>query len=369
MKKNSSGLTTRTGSFAKGHAVVIGISNYQNINALPEAVLNDARDVAAVLTSRDYCGYEEQNLHLMLDEDATLIRIREALRKVTSASRPEDTVLIFFSGHGTVVNGPDGPLSAILPVECDLGVLNDTSLCEPELSESLQGILAQRLLVFIDACHSGGASSLKTQQPSESQTLGYSEKLLGQLAQGVGRVIIASSRANETSLVYHGERNSVFTGQLLEALRGQGHTTGDGLIRVFEIFNHVCKTVKGRVPGRQHPVFKANDVEDNFPVALDRGGTKNVLPGTDRATTMETWERIVAVMSDLYPLGPKDQEIWDRAGGDLSRINLSGTGREKWFRALRTLRQGGGGKAIQLNSLIAAALEDFPHHPELVTFS
>ena len=140
-------------------------------------------------------------------------------------------------------------------------------LCEPELSEKLRSIPARRLVVIIDACHSGGVSSFKKHKPLGSLILGYTEKSLGRLAQGAGRVLIASSRASETSLVLDGERNSVFTRHLLEALRGQGRTSGDGLIRVFEIFNHVSETVKRTVPGRQHPIFKASDLEDNFPVA------------------------------------------------------------------------------------------------------
>ena len=67
-----------TGDFAPGHAVVIGVANYRNVRPpLPEAVLNDARDVAAVLTSNVYCGYEPRDVHLLLDGDATLARIRK----------------------------------------------------------------------------------------------------------------------------------------------------------------------------------------------------------------------------------------------------------------------------------------------------
>ena len=73
----------------------------------------------------------------------------------------------------------------------------------------------------------------------------------------------------------------MFTSHLLNALRGQAWTRRDGLIRVFEIFNHVSEMVKRQVPGQQHPVFKASDLEDNFPVALDRGGVKSTPPRLD----------------------------------------------------------------------------------------
>ena len=154
---------------------------------------------------------------------------------------------------------------------------------------------------------------------------------------------------------------------LLDALRGKTRTNGDGVIRVFEIFNHVAKMVKREVPGRQHPTFKASGLEDNFPVALDQGGVKSGAPATVSRTVPEVWNQLENLLPDLYPAGPTDQEIWARAGGDPSRLRLNETGRASWFAALRTLRLGGGGSRIRKESLIRAALEDYPHHLELVT--
>ena len=354
-----------TGSFATGHAIVIGVANYRHGSPLPGAVLNDAQDVAAVLKANEYCGYDERNVHLLLDGDATLERIRAALASVAAASGPDDTVVIFFSGHGANLGDPADPESALLPVECDPRTLDTTSLSEPEFSAALQRFAAQRLLVLIDACHSAGAGSFKAAQAAEPPALGYSEKSLGRLAQGTGRVLIASSRASEESLVFSNNSNSVFTSHLLNALRGQAWTRGDGLIRVFEIFNHVSEMVKRQVPGQQHPVFKASDLEDNFPVALDRGGVKSTPPPPGSAADPDIWSQLGDMMPDLYPAGPTDQEIWVRAGGDPSRLHLNDTGRVAWFKALRTLRRGGGGSGIRRETLIRAALEDYPHHPAL----
>ena len=354
-----------TGSFATGHAVVIGVANYRNASPLPDAVLNDARDVAAVLRANEYCGYDERNVQLLLDGDATLVRIRAALASVGRTSGPDDTVVIFFSGHGARLGDPADPESALLPVECDARKLGTTSLSEPEFSAALQQFAAQRLVVLIDACHSAGAGSFKGNRAGEPPALGYSEKSLGRLAQGTGRVLIASSRASEKSLVFSNARNSVFTSHLLDALRGQAWTRGDGLIRVFEIFNHISEMVNRQVPGRQHPVFKANDLEDNFPVALDRGGVKSAPSPPAFAADPDVWNQLGQIMPELYPAGPMDQEIWARAGGDPSRLHLNDTGRVAWFKALRTLHRGGGGSGIRRETLIRAALEDYPQHHAL----
>lgn len=356
-----------TGDFATGHAIVIGVANYRNVSRLPEAVLNDARDVAAVLKSNAYCGYDARNVHLLLDGDATLERIREVLALVAEASEPDDTVVIFFSGHGACLGDPADPESALLSVECDTRKLGTTSLSEAEFSSALQRFVVQRLLVFIDACHSGGAGSFKSRREGELPGLGYSEKSLGRLAQGTGRVLIASSRASEESIVFSNARNSVFTSHLLDALHGRARTSGDGVVRVFEIFNHISEMVKRDVPGCQHPIFKASDLEDNFAVALNRGGAKTDAPVSGFGAAPEVWSQLEELMPGLYPAGPTDQEIWARAGGDPSRLHLNDTGRVAWFKALRMLRRGGGGAGISREKLVGTALEDYPHHPVLDT--
>lgn len=69
--------------------------------------------------------------------------------------------------------------------------------------------------------------------------------------------------------------------------------------------------------------------------------------------------------ADLYPQGPADRSIWERAGGDPSRIQVTGIGRWAWWEALRVLARGGGGANISLSRLVAVMLEDYPGNPAL----
>jgi hypothetical protein len=352
--------------FEGGHALVVAIATYSRVSPLPSAVINDAREIAAVLTSPAHCGYDPKNVTVLLDTQSTLETLRRELASLASRAKPTDTVIIFFSGHGARLGNPADPESALIPVDCDPANLSSTIMSEAEFSAALARIPAQRLVVLVDACHSGGASSFKAVDDILSPNLGFSEKSLDRLARGSGRVLIASSRASETSLVLAGATNSLFTEHLVGALRGGAKTHGDGLIRIFEVFNYVAEKVRGAAPGRQHPIFKASDLEDNFAVALNRGGTKSPADVTAPRIACGARRQLEEVLADLYPFGPQDQEIWIRAGGDLSRLRLSGSGRANWFAALRTLRQGGGGIDISQTSLIEVALSDFPHHPDLL---
>lgn len=67
----------------------------------------------------------------------------------------------------------------------------------------------------------------------------------------------------------------------------------------------------------------------------------------------------------LYPTGPTEKGIWERAGGDLAVITLGGTGRSMWWAALRELDQGGGGPSITMASLIAEMRHDYPNNETL----
>ncbi|WP_138468681.1 caspase family protein [Poseidonocella sp. HB161398] len=353
--------------FSGGHALLVAVASYPKVSSLPTAVINDAREVSAVLASSAHCGYDPKNVTTLLDSEATLEAIRRELGALANRAKPDDTVMIFFSGHGARLGNPNDPESALLPVDCDPGDVTATVLLETEFSSLLADIKVQRLVVFIDACHSGGAGSFKA--VGNIASLGFSEKSLDRLAQGIGRVLIASSRASETSLVLAGASNSLFTEHLVGALRGAARTHGDGLIRIFEIFNYVAEKVRGAVPGRQHPIFKASNLEDNFPVALDQGGAKGIAADQNPAVSGGIWRELEEILVDLYPAGPLEQEIWARAGGDVSRLRLSGTGRASWFAAIRTLRQGGGGAHISQDTLVQAVLQDYPHHHALTQMS
>jgi uncharacterized caspase-like protein len=124
------------------------------------------------------------------------------------------------------------------------------------------------LLVIFDSCHSGGAADPKA--PGDLAH-GLSEDYYAGLAQGRGRVVMASSLPEEESLILRGAANSLFTTHLLEALRGAGPTLGDGYVRVFDLFRHVARQVPAqarRVYRQQTPIFKATAMDEDFAVAL-----------------------------------------------------------------------------------------------------
>jgi metacaspase-1 len=356
--------------YPQGHALLIGVANYQKISNLPVAILNDASDIAETLSSPKYCGYAPANVVTLLDESATRLAVLKGLDDLAARADSGDTVCVFFSGHGGVVGSPGNEKSVLATVDCDITDIESTSISSDELSAAFSQIKAERFLVFIDACHAGGAAISKGFTDGKGHELksGYSQDTFAKLAVGRGRALMASCRADEQSYAFTGVRNSVFTTVLLAGLRGAADKNISGFIKVFDLFNYVSEEVPKLKPDVQHPIFKADDLEVNFAVALSQGGTKSTDSPENTRVSQEgsPWLVLEEVLVDLYPFGPRDQEVWSRAGGDLSRLQFHPTGHAAWHAALRALRQGGGGKNISFGSLLRTAKEDFSNHPQLM---
>ena len=260
--------------FKSGYALLIGIANYPKIRKLPKIVLDDAMDLSALLRSPDRCGYLGNHVRLLCDSQADADGIRTGFKWLRGVCGQGDTALVFISSHGGRVERGSQAGNYLLPYDCNPSRLKETAITGTELTDLMRKVQAQRLVALFDFCYSGGTGDTK----GDTQLFplakgGWDKDTYQQLAQGTGRVIMASSRPDEESLILRGMDNSLFTHFLLEALRGKAFSRGDGLIRVFDIFHYIADNI--RIHGRQHPIFKASDLEDNFPVALWSGGKES----------------------------------------------------------------------------------------------
>lgn len=70
---------------------------------------------------------------------------------------------------------------------------------------------------------------------------------------------------------------------------------------------------------------------------------------------------LVNQLATLYPQGPEQDDIWKRAGGDVSVLINYASRKSQWFNAIEKLYLGGGGKNISVTSLINEIKEDYPN--------
>jgi hypothetical protein len=254
------------------HALAIGVSRYRRVTQLP--AVHDAQDVAATLADRDMCAYPAERVTTLLEEAATRSAVLAALDDLAARATPASTVLVYFSGHGGRIAGADEESSCFLiPVDGDDATdeaLARTAISDAELSAKLRAIPARRLTVILDCCRASGLAQprdvrLRAELPASALSL---------LASGQGRAVLAASGSDGRSYVRPGERNGIFTRHLLDGLRGRSGGSG-GMVRICDLFHYVQQQVAAEYPS-QRPVFKA-ELEENYPIALFRGGTTPVL--------------------------------------------------------------------------------------------
>jgi uncharacterized caspase-like protein len=294
----------------------------------------------------------------LTDGEATTPKILNALSEHASKLEEDEPFLFFFSGHGERVNTPDGVRSYLLSHEADLDDFDNTALRDDELLKYLSLLSSHRQIVILDACHSGGIGTLKSAR-RHAAPKGIGEFDPGVLSSGRGRVMMMSCRPDETSIIIGGARNSVFSASLLGGLNGKARIKEDGTIGVMDLFSFVSEDVPKNAA--QHPIFKADQLEGNFSMAR--------APAVSEQTEVNdspSPANIVNLLSELLPLGPLQNETFSRAGGDLSRLSISGNGVSQWHHVVSLVTRGGGG--IGMRDLLQTIATDFPLNERLARY-
>ena len=146
--KAISDLSHKSGKLGTYHAVIIGIQNYDDPK-IPdlETPLNDARAVAQILEEK--YGF---TVELLLDGQATRNDIYQKLRDVASDTKPEDSVLIYYAGHGDLDRQYDD--GCWIPVD---GKSGDpvTYLDNIFVKKVMRSMQAKHVLLISDSCYSG----------------------------------------------------------------------------------------------------------------------------------------------------------------------------------------------------------------------
>ena len=84
-----------------------------------------------------------------------------------------------------------------------------------------------------------------------------------------------------------------------------------------------------------------------------------------KVSTDSVYSELTRIAVKLYAKGPEDNDIWKRAGGEISKLHNHKTREDNWRNAVDLLRNGGGGKEISVKSLIKEMIEDHPNNTEL----
>lgn len=234
-------------------AVVIGISTYTAMPAL-NYTDDDAYQMYAFLKSPEGGALDDDHISILIDEAATLSRIKYTMEEVFSRAGPEDLIMLYYSGHGYE--------DAFLPIDFN-GFQN--KLFHKEIINILERSPAKYKLCIADACYSGGLLAAKGRTPSQ-----LTQDLYDRLAQAApGTALIMSSKSNETSLEAKGLRQGVFSHYLIRGLKGEADQNRDRYVDISELFQFVSKNVQNYTGSKQSPMIEG-DYDRQMTVSIRR---------------------------------------------------------------------------------------------------
>lgn len=225
------------------HILAIGVNVYENPHFNLKYAVADAQGFAEEVRRQQQKLLLHQRIEIISlnDQDATKANILSALSRLAGAAeelpqnapaavqqitpaQPEDTVIIFYAGHGTA----QGPRFYLIPHDLgykgnraalnahDLQTILERSVSDEELERAAEGLDARNLLMVIDACNSGQALEAEEKRRGPMNSKG-----LAQLAYEKGMYILTAAQSYQAAL----ESSHLGHGYLTYALVEEGLKT------------------------------------------------------------------------------------------------------------------------------------------------
>ena len=228
-------------------ALVIGNAAY--VDPLPplESPVNDARDMAALLKTFGFA--------VSVQTDVDLQQMVEATQAFGEQLTDRSVAVFYFSGHGVQANN----LNYLVPLRARLRAEADAPYEAFDMNRVLTYMEQANAngvnVVIMDACR---AATLKGLKGWKQKKIGFAQVTL---PEGVSGTLLAYATApGAASLEREGERNSIYTKHLLNALRDMPS------LSLTDLLIDVRKAVKEDTGGEQVP-WEAISLTERFAFA------------------------------------------------------------------------------------------------------
>ncbi len=258
------------------HALIVGVGQYHADPARPVAPLAGvSHDMQSALAIAQRLQVPAENIVLLRDAAATQDAIGQALGELEARVQPGDRVFIYWSGHGSRYfdAAEGGCVEALVPYDLrDISNRQFARWIEPI------GRKVDKLLVMVDAFHSGGmsrapasavramgavwtpkavaAADARCEQPSNMRSLSFERatRSVGIDSQDIAQV--SSARPDEVSYD-HSQTGGLATYALRQCLFGEAvDADGSGAITIAELA--ACAQPRIEAALAAHPQLRPN---------------------------------------------------------------------------------------------------------------
>lgn len=253
-------------SYHNTYAVIVGISQYAKDNNIPALKFahRDAQEFASFLQSKTGGNVPAGNIRLLINENATVAAVYNALTWLTETCKKDDLVYFYFAGHGDKESQTIYNLGFLLTYNTPRPNYKNNALRIEDLNDyanTLSVTNNANVVLITDACHSGDMTG---------NTFHWSS-LVGEDLRKVKdkEIRIASCTSNQLSAedkAWGGGRG-VFSWYLVNGLKGLADKDGDGIVSVEDIRIYLDSCFA------RDPVLTENNLKQN-PVLTGDGNFK-----------------------------------------------------------------------------------------------
>jgi len=243
-------------------AVIVGVSDYHDsrIPSLRYAA-TDAQSFYNWLASPDGGRYPPSRIKLLVNEEATVSNMKEALFVWLKQALQEDMVVIFFAGHGSP-DSPDSPENLfLLPYDAQYDNIAATAFPMWDIETALERFIkAQKVVVIADACHAGGVGQAfdiarRANRGIKINPISSGLQNLSILGDGVAVISASDDRQFSQEGEKWGGGHGVFTHFLLKGLRGEADYNKDKRVTLGELIPFLSEQVRRATMNAQSPTI------------------------------------------------------------------------------------------------------------------
>lgn len=224
--------------------VAIGVGDY-NDPKLPKLrfTCKDAKDFSKAITSKKGLPYEDVQVKILCDNEATRADIFEAMEWLKQESSPNDVCIFFFAGHGM---RDEKDRFYFMPYGCNTNKLYECFSASDFRNEAED--IHGKLIAFVDACYSGALF----EGGRSAATTHFIEQLKRSKN---GMLLYASSSSDTKSREDESWENGAFTKALVEALNGAAKEEHAEGLSTQELEHFLYKQVRKLTDFKQTPIF------------------------------------------------------------------------------------------------------------------
>jgi len=278
------------------YALVVGIAKYKNLPAKAQLQYpdRDAADMYSTLISEKAGQFPAEGVHELINEQATLANLKQQLETwLPSVTGPSDRVFIYFAGHGFISGGK----AYLAPYDMDPTKIAATSYPMDELGQVIGNRIHGKWKVLLtDACHSGAITP-------EDDTAQLNKSLLD-LNSSMFSLTASRDREQSFESSQWGGGHGIFTYYVIQGLRGEADTSGDGVVTADELAEYVHTNVRLATHLLQNPTSDRGSFDPNMVLAYNPGSsTARGCSGTNCAEQLRYGTFVIETNMD-------DVEVW-----------------------------------------------------------